>query len=92
MAASVRLYADSNQEYLDDTLEELLDMDINLFDRGEYIYFDWGLYLGIIAVLLGATTAILGLVAACVSARTKPRQTNQPSAPEMKFGNAEKYS
>ena len=89
MAASVGLYADTVQGRINDVLDSFEE--VNLFDRGEYIHFDWGLYIAIIAVVLGAATTTLGLVAACVSARSKPRPTNQPSAPEMNFGNAEKY-
>ena len=68
-AASVGLYADSNQDEIDDNPE--LFGKVDLFDRGEYIHFDWGLYIAIIAALLGAAAAILGLVAACFSASTK---------------------
>ena len=89
MAASVGLYADTVQGRINDVLDSFEE--VNLFDRGEYIHFDWGLYIAIIAVVLGAATTTLGLVAACVSARTKSEQTNQPSDPDPHFGSTEKY-
>ena len=92
MAVSIGLYARySTEDYFFKDFRGLNN--VELFNRGEYVHFDWGMYLAIIVVLLGTATAILGLVAACVTGCTKSKSgtTSIPVAVDVHFESDEKF-
>ena len=39
----------------------------NLFDRDQFIFFDWGVYANFVAVVSGIVSTILAAVALCVN-------------------------
>ena len=92
MSVSIGLYARySTEDYFFKDFRGLNN--VELFNRGEYVHFDWGMYLAIIAVILGAVTTILGFVAACVTGcnKSKSGTTSIPVAVDLQFESDEKF-